>query len=391
VAVGNEPAAGSQTTVSAGVRPPVKIARMGAPEARSRTRYEAMTLRESLAPRHGPSAARVGGILTLIAAGITAVFAIMDPPTGGVVGMISALTVPMLLVLMTVLLRRALTSLPGYAWVILPVVGIIAVAVLDLMTHDASAAGQVFLCYPVLYGASQLRPLGGWITAGVAVGADAVVVGFLLPASVAILDFCYVTATLVAMAVLLIRGGEVNDRLISRLQALAALDPLTGLVTRRVLDDAAQAAIAGAAQGGGTALILLDIDHFKNINDSHGHPVGDAVLVHLAALLVANSRSDSVTSRLGGDEMAVLLPGCPAEVATRRATHFLEAIRSTPLELADGTLIALSVSIGVAHLPTHAASMADLYQAADTALYDAKHRGRGTISVAQFSHVVMAA
>jgi GGDEF domain-containing protein len=100
--------------------------------------------------------------------------------------------------------------------------------------------------------------------------------------------------------------------------------------------------------------VLVDVDSFTSINDNHGHPVGDDVLVHLAAVLRGE---------------------VPAE-------DLLEAVRSAPMTLADGTLLVLSISVGVAHVPQHSSDQRDLYAAADNALYDAKRAGRGRVSVA---------
>ncbi|MFC7574340.1 GGDEF domain-containing protein [Klenkia terrae] len=133
----------------------------------------------------------------------------------------------------------------------------------------------------------------------------------------------------------------------------------------------------------GTALVLVDLDHFTSVNDVHGHPVGDAVLQHVGAVLTAAVRStDAVVSRLGGDELAVLLPGCPVEVAAGRAADLVDAVRSTPLLLADGTPLRLTVSVGVAHAPDHAADVRALYAVADAALYSAKRAGRDGFAVA---------
>jgi diguanylate cyclase (GGDEF)-like protein len=266
----------------------------------------------------------------------------------------------------------------GVVWLALPLCGMAAVATLDLISRDGSAAGQVFLCYLTLYAASQLRRSGAYVVAAAAVAADAVIVFSLLGFQPALTDFCYVTATLLAMTALLVRGAEVQERLVDALRAQAAFDPLTGLVTRRVLDEAAELAVASAADGSGTALVLIDIDRFKAINDTHGHPVGDAVLVHVAATLVANTRPNSVSCRMGGDELAILLPECAGPAALVRAQHLLDAIRATPLELSDGTLLAVSVNMGVAHMPSHADGIHALYQAADAAPYGRQaKRARG--------------
>jgi diguanylate cyclase (GGDEF)-like protein len=92
---------------------------------------------------------------------------------------------------------------------------------------------------------------------------------------------------------------------------------------------------------------------------------------------------DAVLSRLGGDELAVLLPDCAPDVAARRAGELLTAVRATPLPLADGTLLALSISVGVAHVPGRSHDLETLYHAADSALYEAKRSGRGRVAVAR--------
>ena len=187
------------------------------------------------------------------------------------------------------------------------------------------------------------------------------------------------TAAIVTTAALLTAAGERQEKLVALLERQAAIDPLTGLVTRRVLDDAAQAAMSGAASEGGTALILIDVDHFKRINDTYGHPGGDAVLVQLADVLVACSRSTDVVSRLGGDEIALLLPGCSAATLVDRAEEVLAQIRGHRFAVGDGRFVAVSISGGLAHAPSDAADLRSLYAAADHALYRAKHLGRDQI------------
>ena len=195
------------------------------------------------------------------------------------------------------------------AWALGPLLAVVAIVVLDLLTSDVSVAAQVFFFFPTLYGASQLRRPGAVVmTAASVVGVSIVVLGS-LPLAEAATDIGYVSAALITTAVLLVRAGERQDELVTRLERQAAVDALTGLATRRVLDEAARSAISGAVNHEGTSLILLDVDEFKSVNDRFGHPGGDEVLVQLAAYLVRSARRDDVESRLGGDEMAVLLPG----------------------------------------------------------------------------------
>jgi diguanylate cyclase (GGDEF)-like protein len=339
-----------------------------------------MDVRAGLQPRDPAAATHTAAVLTLLGAGVSLFFAAVQPPPGGMVNRLSVLAVPAVLVLLSLLFQRANQSWPVLTWSLPAVVGVMAVVTLDLATNDASAAGQVFLCLPVLYAAAQLRWLGAAIATVAAVVGDALVVFSIEPLARAVPDFGYVAATCVTMALVLVRARNRQESLVEQLRRAAAIDPLTGLVTRRVLDEAVQTALAGAGHDEGTALVLIDLDRFKSINDTYGHPVGDAVLIHVADVLDSQTRSDTVVCRMGGDEIAVLLPGCSHDIAMRRAQDLLEAVHAHPFQLEDGTLIAISVSIGVAQVPVHAAALNRLYFVADQALYEAKRAGRGRVS-----------
>ncbi len=269
-------------------------------------------------------------------------------------------------------------------FVLTAVLGVLLTCGMNWLTRDPSAAGQAFLAFPVLWAGVHLRRDAVWLVTAVAIGGDAVVLFQLQPAGHAISDLSFFGAVLVVMATMLARAGDTQARLVAQLQQQAATDSLTGLVNRRVLDEALDAALATPAAPRGTSLVLVDVDSFKAINDEHGHPVGDEALVHIAAVLRSVVRAgDAVLSRMGGDELAVLLPDCPADAAAARAGEVLGAVRATPLTLPDGTLLAISVSLGVAHAPTHATGLEQLYAAADTALYAAKRAGRGRVEVAR--------
>jgi diguanylate cyclase (GGDEF)-like protein len=189
-----------------------------------------------------------------------------------------------------------------------------------------------------------------------------------------------VSCALLTTVALLVVAGERQDVLVDQLQRLAAIDPLTGLATRRVLDRAAQSALSGSASGEGTALILLDVDDFKSVNDRFGHPGGDEVLIQLARLLTDGCREGDIVSRMGGDEIAMLLPGCSAEAVVRRADQIMWDVRASAFWVSDaspeGQSLSISVSAGLAHAPTHALDVQALYAAADAALYSAKRGGR---------------
>ncbi|MGY1833312.1 diguanylate cyclase [Geodermatophilus sp. SYSU D01180] len=263
------------------------------------------------------------------------------------------------------------------------VAGTLMACGLNLVTQDSSAGAQAFLAFPVLWAAAHLRRTAVVAVTTSAVVANAVVVPLLVPLEVALSDVLLTGVVLTVVAAMLERACAVQERLVEALEQQATVDTLTGLVNRRVFDDALTVALTGPAADDGTALLLLDVDSFKQINDQHGHPVGDDALVHLAGIIRRQIRAgDAVLSRLGGDELAVLLPGCTAEVAVARADSVLGTVLSTPLGLPDGSLLAMSVSVGVAHARGAAVGMREFYAAADRALYRAKRAGRGRVEVA---------
>ncbi len=269
-----------------------------------------------------------------------------------------------------------------------PIIGVAVGVGLDLVTSDAAAGAQVSIFLPALYAASQLKPLGAVIGAVAAVIGDAIIAAAVATSN-GLLDLIDISLVIGLMTGLLVGANRRQDRLIARLQAQAAIDPLTGLVTRRILDEAMQKAVSGEArplprqtgdgafQEQGTALILIDLDHFKKINDGHGHPVGDDALVHVANLLGRNARPDTVIARLGGDEFAVLLPRGGADTPRGRAQEFGDRGREHPLPLGSGEQLALSISVGVGHTGRGRIELRDLYAAADASLYEAKEAGRG--------------
>jgi diguanylate cyclase (GGDEF)-like protein len=259
---------------------------------------------------------------------------------------------------------------------------IVLITALNLLTADTSAGAQAFYAFPVLWVAFHLRTPAVVLVTTSALLADLVTLLVLLPPAAALADVMFFGSVLAVIAALLVRANRTQERLVEALKRQVTIDSLTGLATRRAFDEALETALERPVPGG-TALVLIDVDSFKAINDTHGHPVGDDVLVHLARVLRGRIRTeDAVLSRLGGDELAVLLPGCAREVALRRAEELLDAVRAEPFALPDGSLVSLSISLGVAHLPRHSRDRRGLYTSADNALYDAKRAGRGRVALA---------
>lgn len=162
----------------------------------------------------------------------------------------------------------------------------------------------------------------------------------------------------------------VNQRRLSR---RAVTDDLTGLVTRREFHRQATEAIrVAAAEHRSVAVIFVDLDHFKDVNDEAGHHVGDSVLTAVAERLLHTVRDGDVVARWGGDEFAVLLPGATLDVASARARSLRESLAGvSPLVGRQ-----VSATAGVAVYPEHGDSTDDLVRAADEAMYAAKRTGR---------------
>ncbi|MES2901835.1 MAG: diguanylate cyclase [Pseudomonadota bacterium] len=174
---------------------------------------------------------------------------------------------------------------------------------------------------------------------------------------------------------------EVAERKVAEQRAndLSIRDPLTGLVNRRSLIQQLEHAVASADRSKGEfALLFLDLDKFKSINDTLGHEVGDELLRQVAARLLASVRVSDVVARLGGDEFVVLLEGAGASNNAARVARKIEQAHARPFDIGQHR-IATSTSVGIAVYPVDASSAAQLMKNADTAMYHAKQNRRGSI------------
>lgn len=178
---------------------------------------------------------------------------------------------------------------------------------------------------------------------------------------------------------------EINT-LQQQLSDQANRDALTGLYNRRYLDSTLERELARCQREGlPLSLMLIDLDHFKRINDTYGHQAGDEVLKQLADMLNAQARSADVVCRFGGEEFLLLLPNMPQAVALARAEQWRSAFAATTIAFGEfriqGTL-----SIGLSCYPGHGTSPQALIRSADRALYRAKTEGRNRVVVADASN-----
>jgi diguanylate cyclase (GGDEF)-like protein len=191
----------------------------------------------------------------------------------------------------------------------------------------------------------------------------------------------FLVASLAQMALAFGLLLMINYRLASDLRQLAATDALTGLLNRGSLEKELSRQVALAERNGAAlALAMIDVDHFKKINDGYGHPAGDEVLRQLAALMQSLARQGDVVGRYGGEEFCIVLPGTDAHAAAVLA----ERLRQRYADLRvpwDGAWLNGTVSIGIADVTAVGCAVMPLIAAADRALYQAKAAGRNRMVV----------
>jgi len=174
-----------------------------------------------------------------------------------------------------------------------------------------------------------------------------------------------------------------NLRLRETLRSQSILDPLTGLFNRRYMEETLELELARAARGErAIGIILLDLDHFKPLNDSCGHDAGDALLRELAGVLKSRVRDGDIACRYGGEEFVLILPEASLELARRRAEELREEVKRLRVSHRGRVIGPITVSVGVAAFPDHGKNSAALLHAADAALYRAKAEGRDRVTIA---------
>lgn len=169
--------------------------------------------------------------------------------------------------------------------------------------------------------------------------------------------------------------------LLARLEQEAMTDALTEIANRRAFDAEANHMMAWAKRNGTTVAVgIADIDHFKKINDCHGHMVGDAVLREVARRMVGAARTTDFIARIGGEEFGLLFPDTGAETAIVIAQRIREAIAATPIQTDDGVDVHTTISIGLATMAP-GTELDDALAEADSALYSAKGGGRNRVEI----------
>jgi diguanylate cyclase (GGDEF)-like protein len=197
---------------------------------------------------------------------------------------------------------------------------------------------------------------------------------FLAEAQDRSIAFLTLTAMIGIVVAVVLRLRERNERLVATLRETATCDSLTGVLNRGAFEEHLRAERARSLRNGRPyAVAIIDVDHFKLVNDEHGHAAGDAALVRLAALVRANTRAGDVFARVGGEEFALLL----ADTDLEQAAVLAEGLRGLVRRETAYDPVPLAVSIGVAAADPE--GQADVMLAADRALYGAKRAGRDRV------------
>lgn len=174
-----------------------------------------------------------------------------------------------------------------------------------------------------------------------------------------------------------------NLHLREKLQEQAIRDPLTGLFNRRYLDDALVRELNRAIRRNRSiGIVMIDIDHFKNFNDTYGHDAGDAMLRAVGDFLLRHIRGEDIACRYGGEEFTLILPDATLEDTQKKAEDLLGHIRHLQIQHRGSLLVAITVSVGVASFPDCGPNIDLVLRAADMALLRAKERGRNQVVVA---------
>jgi diguanylate cyclase (GGDEF)-like protein len=170
-----------------------------------------------------------------------------------------------------------------------------------------------------------------------------------------------------------------NRRLLAALEGQASTDARTGLANTRAFDQMLEDALIARREDEAVAVLMLDLDHFKDFNDRYGHPSGDEALRTFADILRSCLRDGDIAARYGGEEFAVVLPGVDQSTALAIAERIRSRTESTLISLAPGITDRISVSIGIASAPHQAHDRITLLRLADEALYRAKQAGRNRV------------
>ncbi len=318
---------------------------------------------------------RTGALRTVAGAvcGVDAVVVALAPAVNASVadqrtlhlGFAAALALEGALVLAT---RRA-----SQLWGLLTAVTLPTVTLL-LLIGEVRQAGtlSVLLLWPALASPFFPRRATVWAHLGLLAVGMAAVVAWAADPRISWFTWVVVMAAATSCAITVRVIAEHSDELVVRLSDRAVRDQLTGLLNRRAFDERLDGLWAG---GGPVAVAFFDLDHFKVVNDTYGHPVGDGVLATFATVLAGHVRDGDVVARTGGEEFGLVMPGRAVSTVLERAQAVVDAFSATRVPAGE-LVLRCTVSAGVAIREPRHTSASHLCRDADRALYRAKEGGR---------------
>lgn len=334
------------------------------------------TAPDQLKQDHARLAARAMSLMMLAGGGLTALTVFLPPKAAG--SDLLILAIGSLAFLTGIALFVRARAIPEPLMGVFVVLGTVLITV---ATHEGGAVNTGTTDNEMLYVWIALLSFN-YLSFRHAVG-QLVVVGLAyawllgdVPADEALTRWAVTMSALLVAGVLVARQRRSRDRLMAELNERARHDGLTGLLNRRSLEERAIVELARARRDRTPlGLIVLDVDRFKQLNDTNGHPAGDTVLRRVARDMERETRQVDAIARLGGDEFAVLLPGASADDARMVAERLELAARGHHEP-------EVTLSIGVADGPTPDHSFDTLWRAADEAMYEAKRAGGDAVRLA---------
>jgi diguanylate cyclase (GGDEF)-like protein len=278
--------------------------------------------------------------------------------------------------LVAAVLRLRGERLPYWTFQIVAFTGTLLVSLALLFNgerHGGPAGGdEMYYLWVVLYAAYFFGPLATAAQAALAVTAYAITLVAIDPGPIAMSRWLSTTGLVIGSAVVVRLLSERVTKLVADLERMARTDSLTGLPNRLAFEEQfAREAARAARTRRPFALVLADLDRFKELNDSCGHLAGDTALAQLGKVLPETLRAADVAARVGGDEFAILLPETDIDTAQRIGERIAGVVRERTNAKCDR---AVSLSFGVSTFGLHGHTLDDLTRAADKALYEAKRR-----------------
>lgn len=272
-------------------------------------------------------------------------------------------------------LLRTPRHLPTWLVNTVPITAAILICVPNCADKAPVELGPLLLTWPVAYSTAALSTRAAWSTVGASGAVFALVVSISHVAD-GVLVWIEGVCSMIVICWMVVCVQNQAHRLRRTLTDLARTDPLTRLLNRRAFDEALAHEHTRNHRGGPPmALLLVDIDHFKHVNDTWGHQAGDATLRRLGKLLTETFRPADVVGRIGGEEFAVLIPDCDPEQAARRAHELCSTVRTVTHHWEHP----ITISVGIASHPEAAATPTEVFAMADSSLYAAKTAGRDRV------------